>query len=301
MTCSPGASRLPNTIRIKPPDSPTDVVTTLAQVARWWSGAPGLGVTIANAALVAQMSQAINKSLLHMEMRSMDNQAATFHVGDRYPILTASYIGQTGAPGIGSQLPVNNPSNSNGTGSATQTGKVFGGVSQPAGMITADLNGDGVPDIVTAAAGANAVAVLFGNGDGTFQDAVTYPAGSTPSGVAVADLNSDGVPDLIAANAGSNDVSVLLGNSDGTFQPALAISRRLETGRHRSRRFRWRWLPRYRGRQLGFQQRDRPPRERRWRIQDSRHHRRGGQPTISRRRRFQQRRRPRSRDSQLHV
>ena len=62
--------------------------------------------------------------------------------------------------------------------------------------------------------------MLLGNGDGTFQAAVNYAAGSRPYSVAVGDFNGDGKPDLAVANGSSNDVSVLLGNGDGTFQAA---------------------------------------------------------------------------------
>ena len=66
------------------------------------------------------------------------------------------------------------------------------------------------------------MSVLLGNGDGTFQAAVNYPAGLNPFSVAVGDFNGDGKPDLAVANYGSNTVSVLLGNGDGTFQAAMS-------------------------------------------------------------------------------
>ncbi len=74
----------------------------------------------------------------------------------------------------------------------------------------ADLNADGIPDLVTTNANANDVSVLLGSGDGTFQAQQTFPTGSAPRSVAVDDLNADGAPDLVTANNGSDDVSVLL-------------------------------------------------------------------------------------------
>jgi len=101
-------------------------------------------------------------------------------------------------------------------------------------LVVADLNGDGKPDVVVADCGANifcptsapgALSVLMGNGDGTFQTAVTYSSGGISAlSVAVADVNGDGKPDLVVANSGSSTVCVLLGNGDGTFQSALACS-----------------------------------------------------------------------------
>jgi hypothetical protein len=71
------------------------------------------------------------------------------------------------------------------------------------------VNGDGTPDLfVTEANGTTSlVGVLLGNGDGTFQTAVTYDTGGYFSdSVAVADVNEDGKPDLVVANS-CGDVS----------------------------------------------------------------------------------------------
>ena len=65
-----------------------------------------------------------------------------------------------------------------------------------------DFNGDGKPDVVVTNTGSPAtVGVLLGNGDGTFQAAVTYGLGRIEAdSVAVADVNGDGKPDLVVAN-----------------------------------------------------------------------------------------------------
>src|ERR1700704_1796960 len=91
----------------------------------------------------------------------------------------------------------------------------------------ADVNGDGILDIVTANGyatndvnpGGQGVSVLLGNGDGTFQDARTVRADGNPSFVAVGDFNNDGKADIAVVNGpGTNTVSVLYGNGDGSFQ-----------------------------------------------------------------------------------
>jgi Bacterial Ig-like domain (group 3)/FG-GAP-like repeat len=116
----------------------------------------------------------------------------------------------------------------------------------PNAVAVADVNGDGKPDIVVVNQCATnfascvstdgTVAVLLGNGDGTFQTAATYDSGGITTGgittmsLAIADVNADGHPDLVVVNrcgssnnfcTGHATVSVLLGNGDGTFQPAV--------------------------------------------------------------------------------
>ncbi len=91
-------------------------------------------------------------------------------------------------------------------------------------LAVADLDGDRVPDVITANILSDDVSVLLGRGDGTFQDARFFAAGDSPVAVAVADLDGDGVPDLLTANRGSEDVSLLLGRGDGTFHDARSVA-----------------------------------------------------------------------------
>jgi hypothetical protein len=94
----------------------------------------------------------------------------------------------------------------------------------PQAVVTADLNGDGRLDLITANAGSNNISVLLGNGNGTFGAAQPYAAGAGPAAVTVGDFNGDGKLDIVTANEGDNTVSVLLGNGDGTFQAAKSYA-----------------------------------------------------------------------------
>src|SRR5438445_5242597 len=99
----------------------------------------------------------------------------------------------------------------------------------PRSVAVGDVNGDGRLDLAVTNASSydvpGTVSVLLGNGDGTFQSALSFAAGSDPRSVAVGDFNGDGRPDLAVDNGGSTgSYAVLGGNDDGTFQPALSVA-----------------------------------------------------------------------------
>jgi hypothetical protein len=87
--------------------------------------------------------------------------------------------------------------------------------SNPYSVAIGDLNGDGLPDLVTANFNSSSVSVLLNT---TAPGATTpslaarqdFTTGITPSAVAIGDFNGDGIPDLVTANRDANSVSVLL-------------------------------------------------------------------------------------------
>jgi hypothetical protein len=87
-----------------------------------------------------------------------------------------------------------------------------------------DFNQDGKADVVAADLRDATVYILLGNGDGSFQPAISYAVGNSPQSVVIADFNADGIPDLAVANRTSNNVSVLRGIGDGTFAPAVSYA-----------------------------------------------------------------------------
>ena len=92
----------------------------------------------------------------------------------------------------------------------------------PASVVTADVDGDGSDDIVTANGGADSASVFMNNGDGTFAAAVDYPTGSYAGNLASQDLNGDGLPDLLLNSNGS--LTLLLNNGDGSFAAARSYA-----------------------------------------------------------------------------
>ncbi|MBI1746261.1 MAG: VCBS repeat-containing protein [Acidobacteria bacterium] len=98
--------------------------------------------------------------------------------------------------------------------------------SNPSYVVSADFNGDGIPDlaIVNGSDAMTSILVLAGVGDGTFQPygkvEVSFPPRPWFSlqGLCAADVNNDGLADLVTA---LGDVYLNLG--DGTFQKVAEL------------------------------------------------------------------------------
>jgi hypothetical protein len=99
--------------------------------------------------------------------------------------------------------------------------------------IAGDINGDGKMDLIGTAfvdCGSEdlcgKIVILLGNGDGSFQPSVDYPAPGAVSSIVAGDFNGDNRLDL-GITWKSNvfailTTTVLLNNGDGTFKPTFA-------------------------------------------------------------------------------
>ncbi len=74
--------------------SPT-VPSGFANFLAFGGGSTFLGIGITGAELLGQASRSSNSSLYRTELRSLDGQEASLHVGERYPVLTGRYMGST--------------------------------------------------------------------------------------------------------------------------------------------------------------------------------------------------------------
>lgn len=92
----------------------------------------------------------------------------------------------------------------------------------PYAIASADLNGDGKLDVVTA--NDSDVGVLLGVGGGAFASSVSYMTAGSPEAITIADVEGDGKLDILAVNWDTSSVTVLHGNGDGTFNTGASYS-----------------------------------------------------------------------------
>jgi hypothetical protein len=166
----------------------------------------------------------------------LGNGDGSFRPDGYYPVSSAPYSVATGRFNADKKIDLavgNYQGNSigvllgNGNGTFQQALDYDTG--SPTWVAVSDLNGDGKEDLVASNLGSGipptaSVSVLMGNGDGTFQHGVAYPAGGQLNYVAIGDFNGDHKPDLVAVDSLYGAVITLLNTGVVSFSPTTPLT-----------------------------------------------------------------------------
>ncbi len=87
----------------------------------------------------------------------------------------------------------------------------------------ADLNGDGISDLITGHDDPSGLGFLSGIGDGTFASATWVDAAPWPVDLKLDDLDDDGMTDVVTANIDADLVEVFFGDGAGGFVPGGSV------------------------------------------------------------------------------
>lgn len=100
----------------------------------------------------------------------------------------------------------------------------YSGATTPNSIIYADLNNDGIMDMIVSSYGDGTIKAYLGNGDGTFQAAKSTTVGTGPTVMVAGDFDSNGTIDLAVSNITSGNTKILAGNGNGTFSTSWTDS-----------------------------------------------------------------------------
>lgn len=101
-------------------------------------------------------------------------------------------------------------------------GSAAGNTYLPTGVVSGDVNGDQVDDLVVANSGSSTVQVMLNDGTGFFRAQPQVGVGAAPHTVALSDLDGDGDLDVVSAERSARTVSVLLNDGRGKLTYSLS-------------------------------------------------------------------------------
>ena len=174
-------------------------------------GASLIGLGITSAQLFATASKSNSDTVLSSELVAMDGQAASLHIGDRYPIITNSYLGGSSSSTGG--VSTGTGSTSTGTSGATGTGTLQ--LSQTS--VTWAYSSSGAvptPTNITVTSTAGTIEYTIALESSSPWLLVNNQATST--GALPATLSISPGPNLTALGTGSYLATVQVSGSDGS-------------------------------------------------------------------------------------
>jgi hypothetical protein len=155
-------------------------------------------------------------------LRAQDGKAATFFVGDRFPVTLSLLSNSLGTAGFAA-----NPGGSSNPFPSTSYPTGVG----PAGLVAADLENNGLLDLAVVNEIDNSLTIYLNQSgtQGTFVQATNSPislgtprtaAAGIPPAIASAVLTTSGFHDLLVTDPDptANLVNIFFSNGDGTFQ-----------------------------------------------------------------------------------
>jgi Flp pilus assembly secretin CpaC len=195
--------------------SPTDVLPV-------GGGKSTFLLTMPSASATFSSGLSLVKSGRQILMRAQDGKAATFFVGQRFPVTLSLLSTSLGGTTVGAAV------------SSTVFARTdFAVGNNPVAVVAQDLNNDALLDLAVVNQNDSSISILLNNDNGNFTSTAGSPIklGTNellPSAIAskifrLTDATHLVQPaDLVITNSGSNTVSVLLGseNFDGTFTEA---------------------------------------------------------------------------------
>jgi hypothetical protein len=196
-------------------------------------GALGFILSVSGTGFVSGATIDFNRAPLTTTLVDSEHLTATVSAADVATAGTAAVTVVNPGPGGGSSnvvyfqvaAPEATVTFANATNSPLQ-------VSEPYGVVAADFNEDGKPDLAVSA--NTHMYVFLGNGDGTFAPTSASPIGiSSPpyddfaspyvGPIAVGDFNNNGHLGLAVGEINNEAAVILLGNGNGTFTPSSAV------------------------------------------------------------------------------
>jgi VCBS repeat protein len=186
-------------------------------------GSAGFQVTINGTGFDLSSNVMWNGSIRNTTPLSSSQVIADITAADLALAGTASVTVTNSSPGFPSDTAYFTISTLHNTPQWTRTDYPMG--IQTERQAVADFNGDGILDIVSIDASGNALLMSLGNGNGTFQPAISTPAFNHPANLVVGYFDYDMIPDVVTANYASgtttSTISLYRSTGTGTFYPRV--------------------------------------------------------------------------------